>query len=48
MANFLGDALAKFWLETPDGPVVDLTLSSPGTPSEIKLLDVIDEAPTHT
>jgi hypothetical protein len=51
-ADFLRDAVLEFWAETP-GKTIDLKLSSPEAPSEIRLridgsgkvADVTDEFP---
>jgi hypothetical protein len=51
MASFIEEAMANFLAETPGKPIVDLTLSSPETPSKIflriddngKLIDVSGE-----
>lgn len=37
VADFIRDALSNFWAETLGKPVVNLTLSSPECPSEIRL-----------
>ena len=37
LADFLKDALAQFWPETSGKPVVNLMLSSPEGPAEIRL-----------
>ena len=51
IAAFIEDAMTRFLPETPGKPIVNLTLSSPETPSEIvlrvddkcKIIDVSDE-----
>ena len=37
LADFLMDAMTQFWPETSGNPVVNLMLSSPEGPSEIRL-----------
>jgi hypothetical protein len=51
IAALIEDAITRFFPETPGKPIVDLTLSSPATPSKIflriddngKLIDVSGE-----